>query len=301
MLKEVLDGLNKHQKTLPSKYFYDERGSRLFEAICHLDEYYPTRTEIRIMKDNINEIVNVLGSGIRLIELGSGSSRKTRLLLDHLPHLSTYIPVEISETFLTSVARQLSFEYPSLNIQPVATDYTHPFMLPEGAPPSSGNVAFFPGSTIGNFTPDRAQAFLGLISDLIGESGGLLIGVDLKKDPEILEAAYNDKRGLTAEFNKNLLVRLNRELDANFEIDQFRHRAIYNEEDGRIEMHLVSLKKQWIEIDQNEFLFEKGEYIHTENSYKYSLQDFEELAAPHFHVKNVWTDENNLFSIQYLV
>ncbi len=300
MFREVIEGLNKTQKTLPSKYFYDKRGSELFGKICGLEEYYLTGTEIQIIKDNIDEIVNELGSGIRLIELGSGSSRKTRLLLDHLPQLAEYVPVEISATLLASVAGQLSFEYPNLKIHPVAADYTQPFKLPEGAITRSRKIVFFPGSTIGNFTPGRAKAFLEMISNIVGESGALLIGVDLKKDAQILEAAYNDTQGLTAAFNQNILLRLNRELDANFNIDLFEHRAIYNSKEGRIEMHLVSLKKQTVEIGQNKFLFERGEYIHTENCYKYSLSGFKELFAPHFHLQNVWMDEDNLFSIQYL-
>lgn len=300
MLKEVTEGLSQPQKTLLSKYFYDERGSELFEAICELDEYYLSRTEIQIMQDNIDEIMQALGSGIRLIEPGSGNSRKTRLLLDYLTDVTGYIPVEISEAFLTSVVDQLSFEYPELHIQPVVADYTHPFELPPARGFYSKNIVFYPGSTIGNFTPARAQQFLGMISELTEEKGELLIGIDLKKDPKIIEAAYNDAAGVTALFNKNLLVRLNRDLGTNFDINKFKHRAIYNSQEGRIEMHLVSLTEQLVKAGRTEFQLKKGEYIHTENSYKYSLEEFEKLAAPYFQIKKVWTDKDNQFSVQYL-
>lgn len=301
ILDEVMEGLNRTQKTLPSKFFYDERGSRLFETITDLPEYYLTRTEIKIIRKHIDEIVWTLGPAIRLIEPGSGNSRKTRLLLDHIPDICAYIPVEISATFLSSVTAKLSDQYPGLNIIPVADDYTRQLKLPAEKHAECRDVVFFPGSTIGNFTPGQAQSFLAMVAGQVKDNGGLLIGTDLKKDPEILEAAYNDSKGVTAEFNKNLLVRLNRELGTNFNISQFEHRAVYNSEKSRIEMHLVSLVRQKVNIGKSEVSFRKGEYIHTENSYKYSLKKFKTLASPYFNIEKVWTDEHGLFAVQYLV
>lgn len=228
MLDEVLEGLQEPQKTLPSKYFYDKRGSKLFEQICELDEYYPTRTELSIMWENIDEITAQLGGNIQFIELGSGSSLKTRLLLDHLPDIDSYVPVDISDDFLADVAIGLQSEYPILDIMPVAADYTQPFDLPE-KDPETRRIAFYPGSTIGNFTKEQAAEFITLIARLVGEKGGLLIGFDLLKDKETLISAYDDSRGITAEFNKNILRRINRELDATFNLDAFEHNAIFNE------------------------------------------------------------------------
>lgn len=299
MLKEIAEGLNQPQKALPSKYFYDERGSELFETICEQEEYYLSRAEVQIMQDNIEEIVQLLGTGVRLIEPGSGNSRKTRLLLNHLPEITAYLPVEISETFLATVVDQLSLEYPALNIHPVIADYTRMFELPAKENVHARNVVFYPGSSIGNFAPQQAQQFLGMLSELTKKDGGLLIGVDLKKDPEILEAAYNDAEGVTAMFNKNLLLHINRALEADFNIDGFEHRARYNAEKGRIEMHLVSLYKQSVAIGTEEFRLEKGEYIHTENSYKYTIKEFQKLASPYFRAEEVWTDQDQLFSVQY--
>jgi len=299
MEEEILEGLHKSQKTLPSKYFYDERGSQLFEEICELDEYYPTNTEMRIMESNISEIAEKLGSGIELIEFGSGSSKKTRLLLNHLNNLKAYVPVDISRDFLFNEAERLKEEFPKLNIYPVAADYTQSFQLPSDVP-SCHKVVYFPGSTIGNFTPERAVIFLNKISDLVAPEGGLLIGVDTKKDPEILEAAYNDSAGITAAFNKNLLIRLNRELSADFNPAKFRHSSVYNKEEGRIEMHLISLEYQQITVAGKDINFEKGETIHTENSYKYSPQEFEKLASDYFNLEETWTDNNSLFSVHYM-
>lgn len=300
MLQEVLTGLNRDQKSLPSKFFYDQRGSELFEQITQLDEYYPTRTERQIMQQNIGKIAGMIGSESVIVEPGSGSSKKVRLLLDHLPNISAYVPVEISQKYLGQVVQELQKEYPNLLIKPVCADYTKPFQLPEIDKPFEYYVVFYPGSTIGNFRPAEAQDFLKLLADFMVPGGGLLIGVDLKKDIEILEAAYNDRKGVTEAFNKNMLVRLNRELNADFEIAQFDHHAFYNREKGRIEMHLVSQKDQAVHIDGKTFQFRRGETIHTENSYKYSLDDFEALVSDWFKVQKVWTDENQLFSVQYL-
>ncbi|HKJ30268.1 MAG TPA: L-histidine N(alpha)-methyltransferase [Balneolales bacterium] len=299
-LKEVINGLSQPQKQLPSKLFYDERGSRLFDQICELDEYYPTRTESKILIDNRDDILSYFDENALLIELGSGSSTKTRLLLDSLNSLSAYIPIDISEEFLYKTAERLRLRYPDLRIIPYSTDYTHPFNLPELDFSFSKKIVFYPGSTIGNFTPGKARHFLTLVSDIIGENGGLLIGVDLKKDPKILEAAYNDAEGITGEFNINILRRLNEEFDATFDLDQFEHQAVFNEKEGRIEMHLISKKNQTVSVRNNTFFFSKGESIHTENSYKYTLKEFRELVEGLFEVEKVWTDENQLFSLQYL-
>jgi dimethylhistidine N-methyltransferase len=298
---EVIAGLQREDKNLPCKFFYDERGSKLFDAICELDEYYPTRTETAIMRDNIDEMLTLLGPDCRLVEYGSGSSTKTRILLDHATDLTVYVPVDISRSHLLHTARLLSCDYPHLEVTPVCADYTEHFTLPAPASHVSRTVVYFPGSTIGNFHPKHAQYFLAQIAELCGEGGGLLIGVDLKKDTKLLNAAYNDRRGVTADFNLNLLTRINRELGADFNLGQFRHNAYYNADLGRIEMHIESLADQRVRIGDESIAFAKGETIHTECSYKYSLRDFENLAAAAgFVVNTVWTDPNELFSVQYL-
>lgn len=299
-LSEILDGLNKKQKTLPSKLFYDERGSKLFDQICELDEYYPTRTELKIMEENIDEITSVFNDESLFIEFGSGSSIKTRILLEHLPNISGYIPIDISEEYLLKSAQQLRNEFHAIDIYPVAADYTKPLILPPIAKKVSHKIAYFPGSTIGNFPVQEAKEFLKVIFDLVGEHGGLLIGVDLKKNMKILEDAYNDSQGVTAEFNLNILHRLNREFGFDFNPDNFEHRAIYNEEFGRIEMHLFSKVDQEFGANDQRFQIKKGESILTEYSHKYLLKDFAELVSDYFTVEKVWTDSNSLFSIQYL-
>lgn len=299
MLEEVLSGLRKTQKQLASKFFYDERGSELFEQITHLEEYYPTRTEKAILENNLEEIAKFIGPDAMLVELGSGSSRKTRLLLDKLA-LKAYIPVDISEEYLLKVVNNLRRDYPKISIIPVFADYTSYFDLPNLGGDYRRQVIFFPGSTIGNFHPRKARSFLKTIASLTDEDSRMLVGVDLKKDKEVLEAAYNDAKGVTEAFNKNMLSRLNRELDADFDVDTFAHRAFYNEEKGRIEMHLVSSKNQKVRIDGADVYFKQGESIHTENSYKYSLEEFEDLVSDWYSVEKVWTDENDYFSLQYL-
>ena len=300
MLREVLQGLEKEQKQLPSKYFYDERGSHLFEEITELDEYYLTRTEIDIMQSNMPDIIHTVGNDVVLMELGSGSSRKTRLLLDHLSCITAYIPVEISEQFLESVVQNLATGYPDLTVKPISTDYTQPFELPEINQQYSQLVVFYPGSTIGNFHPPEAKQFLNTVANLMEPNDAMLVGVDLKKDTDVLETAYNDQNGITAAFNKNILHHINRKLDGNFDSDNFKHHAFFNADEGRIEMHLIAQKDHTITVADEDFSFLKGESIHTENSYKYSVKEFKELVTPWFTVNEVWTDPNNYFSLQYL-
>ena len=300
IFNEVIDGLKKRQKFLPSKLFYDEKGSRLFDQICELDEYYLTRTETKIIEDNIEEITSLLGKGTLLVELGSGSSKKIRLLLDNIPGLAGYIPIDISSAHLHSSTKALKQDYPDLDIYPVDSDFTMGFEIPQIIKSYDHIVVFYPGSTIGNFTPSEAKKFLGKVAEICGKNSGLLVGVDLKKDKRILEAAYNDKQGITAQFNLNILERINKEFGSNFDLNKFTHYAFYNEAEGRIEMHLNSTEDQEVYIDNLTFHFVKGENIITEYSYKYSLQEFEELASEFFSAKKVWTDKNEFFSVQYL-
>ena len=299
---EALSGLRKWQKELPCKYFYDERGSYLFECICNLDEYYIPRTETAIMKAYIEEIVEALGPNVLLIEYGSGNSAKTRILLDHLWELEAYVPIDISREQLLRAANELASAYPGLEVLPVCADYTSAFKPPDLKWPTRRKVVYFPGSTIGNFEPGPAKQFLECIAGVCGPGGGLLIGVDLKKDPTVLHRAYNDSQGVTAAFNLNLLERINRELGYDFQTDWFRHYAFYNPLEGRIEMHLISMKDQTVHLDNTAIRFAQGESIWTESSYKYNLEDFEQLAAAAgFRTECVWTDNQQWFSIHYLV
>jgi dimethylhistidine N-methyltransferase len=303
MYEDVAAGLGARQKSLPCKYFYDERGSQLFDAICELGEYYQTRTEGAILADNIAEIGERLGADCRLVEYGSGSSTKTRLLLDRLERPAGYVPIDISRELLRQSAEELAAAYPGLPVLPVCGDYTGPLVIPSPArQPVRRRVAYYPGSTIGNFVPDDARRFLARIAEVCGPGGGLLIGVDLKKDPLMLHRAYNDALGITAAFNLNILTRLNRELDANFVVDRFRHYAFYNPVFARVEMHLVSLADQTVRVAGAQIRFERGESIWTEASYKYSPHEFAELAAAAgWRVEQVWTDDRGLFSVQYLI
>lgn len=299
--KEVLEGLQKPQKELPSKMLYDEEGSRLFDHITTLEEYYHARTEMAIMQASIGEIVSLIGDGAMLVEYGSGSSDKTRILLEHLPKLAAYVPIDISKEHLFRSAEAISKTFRDLDVYPLWADYNQPFELPTPANPVARTVAYYPGSTIGNFHPKEAVVFLEGIARQVGTGGALLLGVDLKKDPKLLHAAYNDRDGVTAAFNQNLLRRLNRELYTDFQIDQFSHRAIYNKAKNRVEMHLVSNKDQIVRVGEADIPFKEGEYIWTESSYKYTLENFEHLAIKAgFTVHNVWTDKNNFFSLQYL-
>jgi len=295
---DIINGLSSEQKFLPSKYFYDEKGSDLFEKICELDEYYPTSSEVSIMEHEIDQITEMMGKHVQLIELGSGSSTKTRLLLDNCRDIEMYVPVDISESFLKNVATKLQADYPGIDIQPVAADYTLPFEIPESDRVKK-RVVYFPGSTIGNFTRKRASDFLDTVGAFLQRGDGLLIGVDLKKEVGVLEAAYNDSKGITADFNKNILSRINRELAADFDTRQFRHRAFYNAAEGRIEMHLESLKHQTVQINGTQISFSAGETIHTENSHKYTVEEFEIIAGSHFRRRQTWTDDQEYFSVHY--
>ncbi len=295
----VLAGLAKPQKAIPSRYFYDESGSALFEQICGLEEYYPTRTEIAILEACCGEIGSLLPPATTVIEMGSGSSTKVRTLLDSLRTPSAYVPVDISREHLIASARSLAKAYPQLTVIPVWGDFARKLSMP--VLPDAPRVIFFPGSTIGNFTPQGAVALLAGWGAHIGLGGHLIIGVDLKKDPQTLEAAYDDAAGVTAAFNLNLLVRANRELGATFDLDGFAHRAFYNAEEGRVEMHLVSGGEQCVRIDDRPFDFASGESIHTENSYKYTVEEFQRLArAAGYQPVAVFTDSEGKFSVHVL-
>jgi dimethylhistidine N-methyltransferase len=300
-LEDVMAGLARPQKELPPKYFYDARGCALFDAICEAPEYYLTRAELALMRASAADMARRLGPGCVLIEFGSGSARKTRILIEAAAP-AVYMPIDIARDQLETVAGDLARDFPGLAVVAVCADYSQPLALPEaGAPGSRRRVIYFPGSTIGNLTPSEAAAFLRNAGSLAGAGGAILIGIDLRKDKARLDAAYNDARGVTAEFNLNLLGRINRELGADFDLAAFRHRAYYDEARGRVEMHLVSVRAQTVSINGRRFRFEPGETIHTENSYKYSVEGFRELCggaglAP----VECWTDPERLFAVHYL-
>ncbi len=302
MLQDVLAGLGRPQKNIPSLYFYDQRGSELFDAITELPEYYPTRTEIAILQAHGEEMAAALGPGVRLVELGAGSAVKTELLLEKMQDLAAYVPVEISREHLMASAARIAADFPDIEVLPVVADFTEPFDLPEPERRLvERNVAFFPGSTIGNFPHDLAAALLRATAEEMGPGGAMLIGVDLEKDAGILEPAYNDARGVTAEFNLNLLVRLNRELGANFDVDAFSHEAVWDAEHSRIEMRLISRRAQQVTVAGRTFSFSAGEALVTEYSHKYSPEAFRDLAAANgFSVTRIWTDPGHLFSVQLL-
>ena len=309
-LEAIIAGLSSNPRSVPYKYFYDERGAALFQKICELPEYYITRTEIDILDRNRAEIASHLGPNIELIGLGTGAGTKTRILIEALETPAVYIPVDISEKQLRESTVLFRKIFPDLEILPVCADYLQPVVLPSPSRKAVRNVVYFPGSTIGNFEPTEAEEFLrrvanvcrpnGLPAVALTEPGGLLIGADLKKDPRVLEAAYNDSAGVTAQFNLNLLDRLNRELGADFDLDQWRHRAIYNSTAGRIEMHLISEIDQFVHVNDQKFHFRRGEKIITEFSYKYAPEDFAALAGKAgFEFVRVWTDAARLFGVFY--
>jgi dimethylhistidine N-methyltransferase len=298
---DVMAGLAAEPKRLPPKYFYDQLGSRLFEEITRLPEYYPTRTEVAILAANAAAIVKLIPADAAMIEFGAGASAKARILLNAAKQVSAYVPVDISGEFMASEAARLTADMPSLRVLPVTADFTRPFELPAslGAKP---RVGFFPGSTIGNFEPHEAHAFLRHAASLLGRGALLIIGADLVKDPAILTAAYNDAAGVTAMFNLNLLERINRELDGEFELDKFCHRAFYNREKQRVEMHLVSLARQKVRVMGKVFDFRRGETIHTENSYKYTVELFRSHArGSGWTPAETWLDAQNYFSVHALV
>jgi len=300
-LEAVTSGLSKAQKTLPAKFFYDRRGSKLFEDITNLPEYYQTRTELALLEKISPELRHLIPPGSKLVEFGSGSTEKIRVLIDGVGKFATYIPIDISRDYLKMEAEDLASDHPDLNIIAICADYTQPFELPEGMAGGADCTGFFPGSTIGNMTPDEATGFLKVAGNLLGKGAGFIIGVDLKKDPALLHAAYNDQQGVTADFNLNVLRRINHELGGNFDLPSFRHRAIYNVAAGRIEMHLESLKAQKIEVGGKTFTFREGESIHTENSYKYNVAEFQALAEKAgLEPVKAWWDDDWLFSIHFL-
>jgi dimethylhistidine N-methyltransferase len=301
LLTEVFAGLSARPKYLYPKFFYDARGSELFDRICELPEYYLTRTEVAILREHSPAFVRSLGSGVRLVEPGSGSSLKTRILLDALTPPASYVPVDISRTHLMSAARTLAAHYSHLEILPIAADFTQPFELPASIAPVNKTLVFFPGSTIGNFDHAEGIELLSMMGRLAGDDGYVLVGADLRKSPAILEAAYNDSAGVTAAFNLNILARLNREYGADFDLDSFQHQAPWVEEHTRIEMHLVSTRAQRVHIRGVEIEFAAGESIWTESCHKYDCEQFAAMAAAAgLHVRDVWMDQTRRFSVQLL-
>ncbi len=299
-LMETIAGLSRSPRTLPCKFFYDERGAQLFQKICELPEYYITRTELQILRLHSAEMAAALGEKVELIGLGTGAGTKTRILLEELYDPAVYIPIDISNEQLQKSSARFRQMFPRLEILPIASDYLEPFELPLPRKPSSRSVVYFPGSTIGNFEPNAATEFLRRLVDLCGEDGGLLIGVDLQKDRRIIEAAYNDSHGITAEFNLNLLVRANRELSADFDLNAWRHCAIYNSSKGRIEMYLISECDQRVHVEDREFDFRASERILTEYSYKYMPEGFAALARnAGFQFEKLWADDARLFGVFY--
>ncbi|MFT4763110.1 MAG: dimethylhistidine N-methyltransferase [Oleispira sp.] len=308
ILTEVIAGLSQPQKVLPAKYFYDEQGSKLFEAITQLPEYYPTRVEINLLREHRETIAKLVKDDVWLLEYGSGASLKIRLLLQAIKP-NCYVPMDISKDFLLASAESLMEDYPWLNVYAACVDYSQPVRLPADMITSAQKLGFFPGSSIGNFAPHEAQIFLQGVRKTLGKDGAMLIGVDLQKDKQVLEAAYNDCQGVTAAFNFNILHHINRILGTQFNVDYFEHKAIYSEEKNRIEMHLVSTMDQIVNIsdaqisagDSKNIVFKKGETIHTENSYKYSKQGFTDLVeGAGFEVRECWSDDKDYFAMFYL-
>ncbi|MBQ4856146.1 L-histidine N(alpha)-methyltransferase [Rhodanobacter sp. B2A1Ga4] len=302
LLEVVQRGLGARPKRLPSWLFYDERGSMLFERICEQPEYYLTRCEIALMDEHAADIADALGSDVRLVEYGSGNAHKTHMLLEHLHAPVAYVPVEISPEPLRQSVERLAAAFPQLPLQPLCADFSKPLRLPIPPRAPRRTVLYFPGSTIGNFENREAAVLLRKMRNEMGDAGGILIGVDLKKDPAVIEAAYNDRAGVTAEFTLNMLARLNREIGSNFELPAFAHRSHYNPMAGRIETHLVSRREQQVKVGRANVPFRAEEAIQVEYSCKYSLEDFAALAArAGLAVKHVWTDPQRMFSVQYLV
>jgi dimethylhistidine N-methyltransferase len=298
LLQDALRGLSERPRWLPSKHFYDERGSQLFDAICEQPEYYVTRSELAIMREHAPEIARLLGPRCLLVEYGSGSGVKTRLLLDHLEEPAAYVPLDISREQLQHASARIAEAYPEVEVVPLCADFTAEYQLPPTTSRPRRRAVYFPGSTIGNFTPEEARGFLRHIAAVCAPQGLALIGVDLEKPVEVLEPAYNDAAEVTERFNLNLLARLNRELDADFRLDRFAHRAFYNPAEGRIEMHLESLEAQTVRIEGYRFDFAPGDRIRTEYSYKYTPERFAHLAeSAGLCVERAWTDRDRMFSM----
>ena len=298
----VLSGLSAAPRAIPAKFLYDARGSALFDAICELPEYYLTRTETEILRQCVGEIADMAGPGCALIEYGSGSSVKSRLLIEAMRDLAAYVPVDISREHLDATAARLRRDYPGLRVEPVCADYMTLARLPVELDGERRRIGFFPGSTIGNLLPDEATAFLRRARGLLGEGGAMVLGADLKKDPRRLHDAYNDAAGVTAQFTLNLLRRMNRELDANFDLSAFSHEAFYNPVEGRIEIYFRSLRPQTVTVAGRSFAFAEGERVHTEYSYKYDDAGIDALArSAGFTIARTWTDPARLFAVAYLV
>jgi dimethylhistidine N-methyltransferase len=294
----VIAGLSRPNRALPCRFLYDATGSALFDAICELPEYYPTRTETGILRDNAAAIADHMGADTQLVELGSGSSTKVRILLDALELPHSYVPIDISREPLTAAAQDIQDAYPDLRVEAICADFSQDIRLP---PHLARRLGFYPGSTIGNFTPDEARAFLAQWNKRLGPGAAMLIGVDLRKDAAILEPAYDDAQGITARFSLNLLARANRELGADFDLDQFRHEARYEAETGRMAIHLRSLADQIVRIGDEAFFIGREEAIHIEDSWKYSVEDFRELArAAGFAPLDYFVDAGGLFSVHLL-
>jgi dimethylhistidine N-methyltransferase len=297
--RDLIAGLATRPHSISPKYFYDIEGSRLFDRICELPEYYPTRSELQILQDRAGEIAALAGRGAEIVEFGAGSLRKVRLLLQAFEAPARYLPIDISGEHLRDAAGILRGEFAGLDVQPVVADYTQALQLPP-ARGTGQRIGFFPGSTIGNFTPEEALVFLQRAAEML-RGGALLLGADLVKDPQVLHAAYNDAQGVTAAFNLNLLARANRELGANFALAQYAHYAFYNAPQQRIEMHLVSREAQSVTIAGQRFALDEGESLHTENSYKFTVAGLRALAArAGFRAGPVWTDPDRLFSVHWL-
>jgi dimethylhistidine N-methyltransferase len=298
--QDMVKALSLRPHSISPKYFYDAQGSKLFDHICELPEYYPTRTELRILTDNAREIAAHMGPRAEIVEFGAGSLRKVRLLLDAMDRPARYLPIDISGDHLARSSLSLQQDYPGIDVQPVEADYTQRLLLPARLPGAGQRVGFFPGSTIGNFTPAEALHFLQVAGQVL-RGGALLLGADLVKEPAVLHAAYNDAQGVTAAFNLSLLARANRELGARFKLDQFAHSAFYNAPYQRIEMHLVSRRRQNIALGGECYEMDEGEALHTENSHKFTVDGLRALALrAGFRPGPVWTDADRLFSVHWL-
>jgi len=298
--KELIKGLQKNKKRISSKYFYDKKGSELFDKICDLDEYYLTRTEFKILKENLSCIAECFTDDSLLVEFGSGSSTKTRLLLENIDNLGGYVPIDISKKHLEQEVEKLEREFPSLDIHPLAADYSKPLTLPQVHNEAEQRIIFFPGSSIGNFTLKESREFFETIRNEIEIGDGFILGADLVKNKNVLEAAYNDSQNVTAEFNLNILQNINNRFGSNFNLNNYKHDAIYNEEENRIEMHLRSLVNQQVKIGSTEIFFRENELLLTEYSHKYSLESIKKLCDGLFSISRYWTDKQKYFGVFYL-